>query len=233
MPNTRDRLSRAEDLIGMYSRRRRRTVEGCGIAIFEDEQEERATMNFSAGDWNGARRRVGIGMPRNGNSARVIGRENISQGRGGHSVLPSWYPRTPLRDITSILRAIERRGARLGESEGQQLESPIPQDWTVFDPSDSTSGAQLEHDNSFMTPHPTLRSRHYPKFVGKVPKILLDITYQNDSGHSDGLTPERKLLHSIDKVEKAVMEELHKLMRTPIAKKQEREKRVGTLMSMR
>ncbi|XP_059298522.1 protein POLYCHOME isoform X2 [Lycium ferocissimum] len=207
MPNTRDRLSRAEDLIGMYSRRRRRTVEGCGIAIFEDEQEERATMNFSAGDWNGARRRVGIGMPRNGNSARVIGRENISQGRGGHSVLPSWYPRTPLRDITSILRAIERRGARLGESEGQQLESPIPQDWTVFDPSDSTSG--------------------------KVPKILLDITYQNDSGHSDGLTPERKLLHSIDKVEKAVMEELHKLMRTPIAKKQEREKRVGTLMSMR
>ncbi|XP_060180002.1 protein POLYCHOME-like [Lycium barbarum] len=128
-------------------------------------------------------------------------------GRGGHIVLPSWYPRTPLRDITSILRAIERRSARLGESEGQQLESPIPQDRTVLDPSDSTSG--------------------------KVPKILLDITYQNDSGDSDGLTPERKLLQSIDKVEKAVMEELHKLMRTPIAKKQEREKRVGTLMSMR
>ncbi|XP_009619294.1 protein POLYCHOME-like isoform X2 [Nicotiana tabacum] len=257
MTEARDRISRTEDLMDIYSRRRRTTVrnEGGGIVIFQDEQEDAsatraifrpgtaaARVGLGGGGRGGIGRRVNFGTPRRNSHrtpARVIGRENISpsgrgRGRGGqHIVLPSWYPRTPLRDITSIVRAIERRRARFGESEGQQLESPIPQNQTVLDPSESTSGAQLEHDNSFMTPHPTIRSRLYPKSVGKVPKILLDITHQNDSGDLDCLTPQRKLLNSIDKVEKAVMEELHKLKRTPTAKKQEREKRVRTLMSMR
>ncbi|XP_009786601.1 protein POLYCHOME-like [Nicotiana sylvestris] len=253
MTEARDRISRTEeDLMEIYSRRRRTTVrnEGGGIVIFQDELEDasatrtifRPGTTARVGLGGGIGRRVNFGTPRRNSHrtpARVIGRENISpsgrgRGRGGqHSVLPSWYPRTPLRDITSIVRAIERRRARFGEREGQQLESPISQDLTVLDPSESTSGAQLEHNNSFMTPHPTIRSRIYPKSVGKVPKILLNITHQNDSGDIDCLTPQRKLLNSIDKVEKAVMEELHKLKRTPSAKKQEREKRVRTLMSMR
>ncbi len=43
----------------------------------------------------------------------------------------------------------------------------------------------------------------------------------------------KKLLNSIDTVEKAVMEELEKLKKTPIAKKAERQYKVRTLMSMR
>lgn len=52
-------------------------------------------------------------------------------------------------------------------------------------------------------------------------------------GDSDFLTLQKKLLNSIDVVEKVLLEELHKLKRTPTAKKAEREKKVRTLMSMR
>lgn len=48
---------------------------------------------------------MGIGTP-------FSGRENVLRWLGGsnrarNSVLPSWYPRTPLRDITIVVR-IER-----------------------------------------------------------------------------------------------------------------------------
>ncbi|KAJ0042305.1 hypothetical protein Pint_18638 [Pistacia integerrima] len=49
-------------------------------------------------------------------------------------------------------------------------------------------------------------------------------------GELESLTPQKKLLNSIVK---SIMEELGKLKRTPSARKAEREKRVGTLMSMR
>lgn len=247
MAEGRDRLSRHEDLIDIYSRRRRSFRRG-GIDIFEDESpgsSSRApiqTTERMAGTsgGRGGIGRTGFGSPRSRRGrnllrtpARVIGRQNISpagQGRsqGRHSVLPAWYPRTPLRDITSIVRAIERTRARLRESEGEQLETVVPQDHT-----ESTSGAQLEHTNTLITPRPKTRSRYHPRSVGKVPKILLEITNQSSSGDSECLTPQRKLLNSIDTVEKDVMEELHKLKRTPSARKEERDKRVKTLMSMR
>lgn len=84
-----------------------------------------------------------------------------------------------------------------------------------------------------ISPRPTILSRHCPPSIGKVPKILLDITYRNNDGDSACLTPQKKLLNNIDTLEKVVMEELRKLKRTPSAKKAEREKRVRTLMSMR
>ncbi|KAI3471558.1 hypothetical protein Pfo_028208 [Paulownia fortunei] len=190
--------------------------------------------------------RGSFGTPRIGHaanfgrsSALIIGRENLSpvvgsgRGRGrASSILPAWYPRKPLRDITAVARAIERRRARWEEGEGLQTESPILQDRTVHYPSASTSVAQLEHDISMISPHPTIGIRRCPPTIGKVPKILLNITNQND-GDSACLTPQKKLLNNIDTVEKVVMEELRKLKRTPSAKKAEREKRVRTLMSMR
>ncbi|GFY98293.1 UV-B-insensitive 4-like protein [Actinidia rufa] len=52
------------------------------------------------------RRRNSYGMP-------VVGGENVlaGSGRGGQggstsSVLPSWYPRTPPRDITAVVSTI-------------------------------------------------------------------------------------------------------------------------------
>lgn len=150
---------------------------------------------------------------------------------GSQSVLPSWYPRTPLGDITHVVRAVERRRARLVDGEGRILGSPTPitndHQHAVHDP--SPSGAHLEHELSLVTPNPKLASK---TFKPPALKILADIANQGDAD-SEFLTPQKKLLNSIDIVEKVVMEELHRLKRTPTAKKAEREKRVRTLMSMR
>ncbi|PWA85039.1 hypothetical protein CTI12_AA152150 [Artemisia annua] len=165
-------------------------------------------------------------------------RRGIRQGRGGRaasrSVLPAWYPRTPLADITHVVRAIERRRERLGESDGL-LGSPTPirvyQDNTP-DQDPSPSGAHLEHE-SLVTPKPKLAYRSFkPSNLGKAPMIFADLPNWN-SGDSEFLTPQKKLLNSIDVVEKVFMEKLNKLKGTPTAKKAEREKRVKTLMSMR
>ncbi|XP_022842253.1 protein POLYCHOME [Olea europaea var. sylvestris] len=165
-----------------------------------------------------------------------VGQENISptvgRGRGGRgSVLPYWYPRTPLRDITSVVRAIERR-SRLREGEGLQTGSPILQDQQVHYPFLSTPGAPLEHITCMISPKPTIGTSRCSASIGKVPKLLLDITNKKDED-SGCSTPQKMLLNSIDTVEKVVMEELRKLKRTPSARKAEREKKVRTLMSMR
>ncbi|XP_010524304.1 PREDICTED: protein POLYCHOME-like [Tarenaya hassleriana] len=169
------------------------------------------------------------------------GRENTPagaarrrMGRASTSVLPSWYPRTPLRDITAIVRAIERRRSRMGEVDGREVETPTPRQVGVLDSPVPLTGAQLEHNSSMVTPAPAVGlKRSCPPSTATVHKILLDITKEHCGGESESLTPQKKLLNSIDKVEKVVMEEIQKLKSTPSAKRAEREKRVRTLMSMR
>ncbi|XP_031261870.1 protein POLYCHOME-like [Pistacia vera] len=107
------------------------------------------------------------------------------------------------------------------------MESPMSQDQRVVDTPEPLAGAQLEHNTSVLSPNPTFHKKHIP------PKILLHIITNQAGGELESLTPQRKLLNSIDKVEKVIMEELGKLKRTPSARKAEMEKRVGTLMSMR
>ncbi|XP_059668466.1 protein POLYCHOME-like [Cornus florida] len=257
MPESRDRLSRPEDISAIFARRRQ-SLRSIGILADEPDMGSRTPFRWGTTAMTGP---VGVvptrgggrfgrgslGTPRTGNGrgrilygSPAVGRENITagsgrraRGRSTNSVLPSWYPRTPLRDVTSIVRAIERRRARLREIEGLEIESPIPQDQVALNDSTiSTPGAQLEHNISMMSPSSTIRMKPGSKSIGKVSKILLDITNQN-AGESDILTPQKKLLNSIDTVEKVVMEELNKLKRTPSAKRAEREKRVRTLMSMR
>lgn len=111
------------------------------------------------------------------------------------------------------------------ENDGQGSDySPAPSDERALDFSASVTGDYHQEPSiSLVTPKPT---------VGKVPKILRGIANQN-VGEAEILTPQKKLLNSIDKVEKVVMEELQKLKRTPSAKRAEREKRVRTLMSFR
>ncbi|KAG9151009.1 hypothetical protein Leryth_003133 [Lithospermum erythrorhizon] len=117
--------------------------------------------------------------------------------------------------------AIERRRARTGEDEGQSSQSRIP-----------FSSAHFEHDTSLITPEASSSRKPSSPTVLEVPKILLDITNDNKED-SEFLTPQKKLLNSIDSVEKVVMEELNKQKRTPSARKAERKKKVKTLMSMR
>ena len=118
----------------------------------------------------------------------------------------------------------------MGDVEGQQIESPVPEGQRVL--SVTQSSAQLKHNISMVSPSLAVGVKPRTPAVGKVPKILLGIANQN-AGESEFLTPQKKLLNSIDTVEKVVMEELQKLKRTPSAKKAEREKRIRTLMSMR
>jgi len=258
MPESRDRLPRPVDYAAVFAQRR---VAGTGV-ILEDQETgpilfetpirrvttgtTPATRGLTAlgtarggglgrggfGTPRSMRRRVLHGSPATGRANTPTTSRGSGRGRPSGSVLPSWYPRVPLQDITSVVRAIQRRRARLGNVEGLQFESPVPVGQRILDPSELVSGAQLEHDLSFISPRSAAAVKTKKSAVGKVPKILLGVTNQN-AGESELLTPQKKLLNSIDIVEKEVMEELQKLERTPSAKKVEREKRVRTLMSMR
>ncbi|XP_022747497.1 protein POLYCHOME-like [Durio zibethinus] len=255
MAESRDRITRAIDIAEVFARRR-----SGPLGIVSDEAQEllgspgqqavmrrpmAVSVTTSTAHGGGIRRdsifrtpRSGIRRGRNLYRSTAPGRENApatestvgrGRGRATDSVLPSWYPRTPLRNITAVARAIERRRARLGDGESLIVESPISQDERVLN-SNVSSGTQLEHN--FSTPASTSRLKPCPPSVRNVSKILLNVTNQN-AEESELLTPQKKLLNSIDIVEEAVMEELQKMTRTPSAKKAERQKKVRTLMSMR
>ncbi|KAJ6381003.1 hypothetical protein OIU77_029827 [Salix suchowensis] len=224
MPVARDRLSRSVDIAALFAARRQSSI----VGVYQDQPELDMAL-FGSPRPNAATRTQTVGAEKiflHPGSARR------RRGRGSNSVLPAWYPRTPLRDVTAVVRAIERRRERLGGSDGLEIRSPMPQVRMNLDSSEATPIAHLEHSNRIMSPKPSTAVRGCPSTIGKVPKILQHITNQA-SGDPDSLTPQKKLLNSIDTVEKVVMEELRKLKRTPSAKKAEREKRVRTLMSMR
>ncbi|KAM0008093.1 hypothetical protein Hdeb2414_s0122g00803731 [Helianthus debilis subsp. tardiflorus] len=257
MPESRDRLSRPNnDIAEMYSHRRM-AVGSIGILHDSERSDSRTPFRWGTtpltGDSSG--QRIGgvvatriatrgggsgrglFGTPmsvnrRGGRMQNTPPAGSVRRGRGGNaSVLPAWYPRTPLRDITHVVRAVERRREHLGDGEGSILGSPIPTNQTAVR-EQSSLGVQLEHEVSFVTPKPKLAYKTYkPSTLGKIPIILTAIANKVE-GDSE-LTPQKKLLNSIDLVEKVVMEELNRLKRTPTAKKAEREKKVRTLMSMR
>ncbi|XP_021893907.1 protein GIGAS CELL1-like isoform X2 [Carica papaya] len=257
MPESRDRLSRPDEIVQVFATRR-----SGALGIFVDEQETsinlfespvgsmaaRRSMILGGGSGRGGGLiRTSFGTPRTGNGrGRNLpgtpgGRENTPAGgarRGrGLNLLPAWYPRAPLHDITAI--AIERRRASLSEVGGQHVGTPVTHQRRFLDSPirflDSPtvpSAIQLKQQRSILSPNPSgAIGRCSPSF-GKVTKILLDVTNQN-AEESEALTPQKKLLKSIDTVEKLVTEELQKLKRTPTAKKAEREKKLRTLMSMR
>ncbi|WCJ25036.1 uv-b-insensitive 4 [Euphorbia peplus] len=176
--------------------------------------------------------RAGLGMGGLGMFATPTRAIQNSRGPPSRSVLPHWYPRTPLRDITAVVRAYERRRELVGGSRAQEIETPMPRTYWVGTSSISSPGAHLEHSNSMKTPAPKTAIKRCPPSVGKVPQILLAAANEPSEG-SELLTPEKKLLNSIEKVEKQVMQELKKLARTSSAKKADRETKVRTLMSFR
>ncbi|KAF6165960.1 hypothetical protein GIB67_012857 [Kingdonia uniflora] len=175
----------------------------------------------------GGRRGRGVGLF--GSVTPLLGVENrhlrgAGRGRGRslrNSVLPSWYPRRPLGDITAVVNAIERRRI---QSEGDSF--PSRQELQIFNDADDC--APLEHHRSSLaTPTPTVNMIR-SKLAGPIQKVLHD--YQ---GEREELTPQKKLLNSIDLVQKAVLKEFRKMEKTPEAKRAERDKKVRILMSMR
>lgn len=252
MPVSRDRLSRPIDISTLLPSARQRVnlvvdepglrTVGLGLSPVRTESQSSDLLSFQASRRATATGpgRVGYGHGRN-SQGTIVGRENITpitarRGRGGvrlrnrNSVLPSWYPRTPLRDITAVARAVERRRARLNDGEGTQA--------TEQQTDNNPSTSALAEDNiSLKTPGPaTVRSK--PKFFSssKVWRIVSQIADEKDSG-SESLTPQRKLLNSIDKVRDAWMEDQQKLQNMPgvkkAAMKAERERKMRTLRTMR
>lgn len=212
MPESRDRRITPVDLAAIFARRRQ-------LLIYSDDApttaRPRARPLHAPGSEN---------TPPAVTARRVRARVTPSR-----SVLPAWYPRTPLRDITAIVRAIERRRARLGEEdEGQRIGNTVSADQLGLEHSEDFASAS----NSSVKSPKSVGVKLQTPFGSKVPKIYLDIS-DLPEGESEALTPQKKLLNNIDQVEEAVLEELKKLKRTPSAKKAEREKRMRTLRSMR
>ena len=132
MAEPRDRLSRAVDVAAIFARRRSGVhgilvdESGTGLDLFGSPIRQQSTVTTSARRLTdfGARRGGGyvsgsFRTPRTGNlrgrnlhGSSSAGRENVpplgsgwrGRGRATNSPLPSWYPRTPLRDITAIIR---------------------------------------------------------------------------------------------------------------------------------
>ncbi|KAM0005181.1 hypothetical protein Hdeb2414_s0218g00837221 [Helianthus debilis subsp. tardiflorus] len=262
MPEARDRLTRSNNGVTEIYDRRRTTIGSIGI--FPDDETE-GSINLTPFRWGSTPLTGGGGgsgqhtrtrgvsgrglfetpMPVYRRGSRSQSQNTPSsgngsrRGRGGRTgprgVLPAWYPRTPLGDITHVVRAIERRRERMGDGVGRVLGSPIPirMDHQPADQDTSPSDAQLERDLSFVTPKPKVGSKMFKQSVlGRVPLILTAVANQCEA-ESELQTPQKRLLNSIEIVEKVVMEELYRLKRTPSAKWAEREKRVKTLMSMR
>ncbi|KAL7138549.1 hypothetical protein ABFS83_10G171400 [Erythranthe nasuta] len=148
MPERRDGMPRQEDVIATYSNRSPIFSSGgrdCGRVnslglVLEDEPDN----GVASGRGSIVNRRIWI-----------TGKENLSPMvgsgcGGGGSILPPWYPRKPLQDISAVVRAIERRKALSEESEG----------------------LQNEHDFSTISPNPKIGK------VPKI--ILLSITNQDE-----------------------------------------------------
>lgn len=223
MPEARDRRERSVDYPAAFLNRRSH-----GILLDESPLRspvQRLPSSESLVFGRGGFARGNLGIRRTGGG----GGRRRGRARASASVLPSWYPRTPLRDVSSVVRAIERRRARVGD-----VETPTPQQLEVV-LDDSLVPVSGERNYSFVTPGPSVGfKRPWPPSTAKVHQILLDITRQSSAEEEEeALTPQKKLLNSIDKVEKVVMEEIQKMKSTPSAKRAEREKRVRTLMSMR
>ncbi|KAL0848317.1 hypothetical protein Bca101_021564 [Brassica carinata] len=251
MAEARDRLERPVDYAAIFANRRSRhgvllDEPASRLTVFEHPVQRLPSDSSLIGVVRGGNYsswRPGNGNGNGNGSGRSPfrlsqGRENPPRrGRGGAasgSLLPSWYPRTPLRDITHIMRAIERkRRAGVRVDGGLETETPVHQQARVLEASVASAD---EHNCVMVTPAPAVGlKRSCPPSTAKVHKMLLDITKEisEEDEEAGFITPEKKLLNSIDMVEKIVMAEIQKLQSTPLAKRVEREKRVKTLMSMR
>ncbi|KAH9602697.1 hypothetical protein KSS87_018266 [Heliosperma pusillum] len=244
VPASRDRLSRPVDISTLLDKANRK------VNIMVDEPGLRRAgltgygFRNAPGNGGGGRgggstgslvgvQRVGIGQGRNQQRAVVGVRDTPTPGttsarRGGgrgRSQLPSWYPRTPLRDITGIMRAIERRRAELSSNQDTQAQQE--------DNNNAEPGNTLhEPEIGASTPMPTITLKPQSSPTTQLWRMKAgNADWTVDS--SDFLTPEKKLLNSIEKVREVWLEDQRKLERTPAAKRAERDNKVRVLMSMR
>ncbi|PKU68533.1 protein POLYCHOME-like [Dendrobium catenatum] len=152
--------------------------------------------------------------------------------RPGKSPLPEWYPRTPLRDITSIVKAYEKKRLRI-QAVTAAASSSVAPDLQITNPpsQESSSTASQPSMNLPMKSRPRITTEP-PLQVDESPQTPAPLTPALLTGHVDeGQTSETgsTLLNSIEQIEKAVKKNLVK-MKKPESK---RVTQLRNLMSMR
>nr|CAB3447084.1 unnamed protein product [Digitaria exilis] len=147
------------------------------------------------------------------------------------SLLPDWYPRTPLRDITSIVKAMERR-SRLKDTAARQ---PIL--WTEdssrsagpVTPGQEESMPTTEEAQALATPATSLANGKLKTSSPSDCSLQATPYKPNDPALSE-LT-EKKLSNSIEQIEKMVRRNLKKTPKAAQPSKRVVQRRI--LMSMR
>ncbi|KAH0458350.1 hypothetical protein IEQ34_013665 [Dendrobium chrysotoxum] len=153
--------------------------------------------------------------------------------RSGRSPLPDWYPRTPLRDITSIVKAYEKRRLRIQAAHTAAASSSVAPDLEITNPrsQESSSTASQPSMKLPMKSCPRITTEP-PLQVDESPPTPAPLTPALMTGHvDDGQTSETgsTLLNSIEQIEKAVKKNMIK-MKKPESK---RVTQLRNLMSMR
>uniref|UniRef100_A0A0D9W656 Protein POLYCHOME n=1 Tax=Leersia perrieri TaxID=77586 RepID=A0A0D9W656_9ORYZ len=146
------------------------------------------------------------------------------------SPLPDWYPRTPLRDITVIVKAIERTRSRIAaaQQQSQTSEQDVAHCSEVqgsLDVAPSCSSTQTA-----ATPASSLVKGSLKIFSSPSETSLVTPSKPMDPALQDHM--EKKLSSSIEQIEKMVK---RNLKRTPKAAAQPSKRAIQrrTLMSMR
>ncbi|PUZ76331.1 hypothetical protein GQ55_1G281500 [Panicum hallii var. hallii] len=142
------------------------------------------------------------------------------------SPLPDWYPRTPLRDITSIVKALERR-SRLQDAAARQLIQ-----WTEdssVDPITPVQAESMPTTQAIATPATSLADGKLKTSSPSDCSLQATPSKPNDPALSDLM--EKKLSSSIEQIEKMVRRNLKKTPKAAQPSKRVVQRRI--LMSMR
>ncbi|XP_073010859.1 uncharacterized protein [Typha latifolia] len=167
--------------------------------------------------------------------------------RGRKSPLPSWYPRTPLRDITAIVNAVERRRRTRAAAIQQSIQGPeaslqsgnvttslteevggSSQTPPVPVGSSDTSDASSNPTTASLTPSPIECKK---QSCSSSPSSLshADHSPQTPSTSTKPAASEEKLCSSIDDIERMVMKNLKRTRKASSKTTVQK----STLMSMR
>ncbi|CAM0904213.1 unnamed protein product [Alopecurus aequalis] len=147
------------------------------------------------------------------------------------SPLPDWYPRTPLRDITAIVKAIERSRLRIAAARQQSEQSPQPANLTDTVPAeDSLAIASGSGSTQIVAnPAPSLGEQSFKVYSSPSKSSLKTPTKPIDPALADLM--EKKLSSSIEQIEKMVKKNMKRNPKAAQPSKRANQRR--TLMSMR
>ncbi|XP_072980006.1 uncharacterized protein [Typha angustifolia] len=179
---------------------------------------------------------------------------SVRRARPRKSPLPEWYPRTPLRDVTAVVNAVERRRSRLRAVAAQQR-SRNPE---VTSPSEHVTATSPEESNVLSQTPPIQDNQSIVSVNSSGPTVANTAASQTElllTCSSPDLVPfadqslqtasvstnpsptdlnktafERKLSSSIDEIERIVMENLK---RSPKVAPPKKATQRSTLLSMR